>query len=100
MQQQQQGNIPHSPDAASGSFPNYGGDPGDDDGEDIKTLDNDDDDDSENDESQTCWRVGALWRRMLSPPTLSNTNEREHDHLEGELMMLRMPFVMVLMVTL
>ena len=49
--QQQQGNISHSPDAASGSFPNYGGDPGDDDGEDIKTLDNDDDDDSENDES-------------------------------------------------
>ena len=47
---------PTPPDAASGSFPNYGGDGGDDDGgdddgEDIKTLDNDDDDDSENDES-------------------------------------------------
>ena len=42
---------PTPPDAASGSFPNYGGDRGDDDGEDIKTLANDDDDDSENDES-------------------------------------------------
>ena len=42
---------PTPPDAASGSFPNYGGDGGDDDGEDIKTLDNDDDVDSEIDES-------------------------------------------------
>ena len=39
---------PTPPDAASGLFPNYGGDRGDDDGEDIKTLDNDY---SENDES-------------------------------------------------
>ena len=29
---------PTPPDAASGSFPNYGGDRGDDDGEDIKTA--------------------------------------------------------------
>ena len=41
---------PTPPDAASGSFPNYGGDGGDDDGEDIDS-DYDDDDDFENDES-------------------------------------------------